>query len=192
MKNTDIAITLYNSARSEINTRLHLRDQALFLYMAIIGALFGLALGTDKVVEEILLSVPFLGLGISVLVYMHDVSIGALARYCSTEIFSSDELKSDVVVWDLSESFLKLEKKLTASRFFSHTLVIVPPVIASMIYSFHLNNNEKLFIVIIWWLGFLSTLINLIILASSFTDRYRSEQSRKTKEKSKSNRFKYK
>ncbi len=70
----------YETASSHFVSRFQMRDNVLLLYLAAVGAIFGVAFGS-KNNFEVLLTIPYIALGCSYLIAHHNVMLGALLSY---------------------------------------------------------------------------------------------------------------
>jgi hypothetical protein len=85
MSAAEMARHSYDAARNEILTRMQLRDRALLTYLAIVGALLGVALvKSDN--EGILFVVPYIAFASAILVSQHDVMMIQLGEFCCHEL----------------------------------------------------------------------------------------------------------
>ena len=85
MSMADTARQSYDAARQEMLIRMRLRDQALLVYLAIIGAMLGVSFG-PKGSSDILLTIPFISLGVAILVSQHNILLAHLSQFCAEEI----------------------------------------------------------------------------------------------------------
>lgn len=81
----ETARAFYRAAREELVKRLGLRDGVLLVFLGFTGGLFGLAFGTTGDMK-VLLVVPYLALGCSILVSQHNAVIGALIHYVNNDL----------------------------------------------------------------------------------------------------------
>ena len=75
----------YEMAQQEIQEHLQLRDNVLLVYLGAIGTIFGVALGTNADMK-ILLVIPYLALGSSVIVSQHNALVGSVESYIVSEL----------------------------------------------------------------------------------------------------------
>ena len=74
MSAADTARLAYDAARQEILLRMRLRDQALLVYLALVGTIFGVSLSNqDEGGEYILMTIPYIALGVAIIVSQHNV-----------------------------------------------------------------------------------------------------------------------
>jgi len=155
MSVADTARANYNSARTELIERIQLRDHVLLLYLALVGTVFGVAFGTSIQIE-VLLSLPFVALGTTVLVCQRNCVIGSLADFCVNElipVFKSESTPEYSVQWDNSHSLHKYGTQAVRLRTIGHSLLILFPCIAAL----GINWKHVIFssfpFVVAWWFG---------------------------------------
>src|SRR5262245_55690180 len=129
MKDLETGRSYYESARQEIIARIGLRDNVIVFYLAATGAIFGVALGSS-VRESILLILPLLSLGATVLVCQHTSVAGALSHYCAQEI--GPILDAGIPQWDASRALDSYRHSAVTLRSWGHFFLIISPAIASL------------------------------------------------------------
>ncbi|HVX91261.1 MAG TPA: hypothetical protein VHC20_06605 [Candidatus Paceibacterota bacterium] len=174
MKTDDTARTYYNSARTELIERIKLRDQIFVFYLAGIVAIFGLALGASNR-EDILLFVPFIGLGASIIISQHFAVIGALAAYCVLEVgpfLRSGRSAEDAPQWDASGALKAYHDAAIAMRTWGHVLLILLPSVCALGVTWHRGIYSPFPLGTLWWIGFGCVLISGFVMWR--THRFRS------------------
>lgn len=126
----DIFVCFYNKASDEINNHIKLRDAALNISIVIMGVLIGVAIGEKYIVA--LLLVPFISIGLTILVAQHDLHIITLVNYISFEIDKHEHHRLDkywIKPWEKSdqlEGFYTLHENI---KFFSQLFILLVPSI---------------------------------------------------------------
>jgi hypothetical protein len=138
MSKTTTARTNYDAARAELLTRVRLRDQVLLIYLGFAGAIFGVSLASTGVTlsasnHEILLVLPFLSLGFSILVSQHNAVIGAIILFNTNEI-NAFLAKHDegAPEFTSSLSFKGHSPRSNLLRLWGHTIILLVPCIVSL------------------------------------------------------------
>ena len=173
MSSADTARKTYEAARQEILLRMQLRDQALLVYLTVVGAILGVSFGGSGEIQ-ILMSIPYMALGISILVSQHNVLLVFLGKFCTEEI--TDFLKTKrgnfeyAPDWDGSKTFKLYAYQSTWFRLLSHCLIVFIPCLLS------LGLNWKHIFSpfpegIIWWFGALCSLIALSVILYAHVKR---------------------
>lgn len=166
MSKGETARNSYESARTELIQRLQLRDNVLLAFLGAIGAIFGLAFGTSAN-PEILLIVPYLALGATVLVVQHNNVIGMIGQFLTNEITPLlKEIDEYAPQWDNSPTSIRYLAKSIWFRTLGHFLLIIIPELAALL----LNRNHFCFSSpksFLWWAGLAFTMISVFILSSS-------------------------
>jgi len=85
MSKVDTARQYYEVMRSEVVEHIRLRDQSLFLYLGAVAVIMGIGFGEPGRLD-VLMIIPFLGLGASYILNQHDIHIGAICSYLVSEL----------------------------------------------------------------------------------------------------------
>ncbi|KGY06820.1 hypothetical protein [Vibrio sinaloensis] len=172
MSKGDTARQFYESARAELITHIRLSNQALFLFIASSAAIFTVGHSPTGLLE-ILLIIPFLGAGATVVVTQHDALSGGLAAYCNKEIRQAlMELEQDIPQWDSCEFLKFYQPTLIKRRLLAHSLVLLPPSLISL----YLNKSHAFaggdsVYNPIWWIATLVTIYSFWVVFSNFLSR---------------------
>lgn len=157
------ALAYFNNAREELVARIGLRDQVLLVFLGATGTIFGVALGMTN--NSILLSLPFLALGASVIVSQHNSVIGSLADYCVHELepyLNSLLPPPHVPQWDNSKALRKYSSEAIKHRTWGHAIIIVVPSVVSLVANASVGFSGELAHLLIWWFGVISIVIGVI------------------------------
>lgn len=188
MKNDDTARAYYNSARTELIERIRLRDQIFVFYLAGVVAIFGLALGAPNR-TDILLFVPFIGLGGSIIISQHFAVIGALAAYCVLEVgpfLRSDRSAEDPPQWDASEALSSYHDAAIAMRTWGHVLLILLPSGCALGLMWRHGIFSPFPLGTLWWVGLGCVLISGVVVWR--THQFRKSLHEKISENKKSSK----
>lgn len=165
MTKENIALQYYNTIRTELTMHIRLRDQALFIYLGAISALYGITLGIN-INLEVLLIIPFLVLGVTIIVTQHDSHIGALAAYCAKELGTALDGKG-VSQWDNSEVMRAYEKRLVVSRYFGHMLIMLPPAVVALVVTACPALSLSIPMGFAWYSGLVATVVSFLLLINT-------------------------
>lgn len=188
-KRIDTAIANYQCAQAELIQRIRLRDHVLLIYMSAVGVLLGIAL-KDTSYKQILLAVPLITLGVSILISQHNYLISLLGVFSSNEI--GEFLKNitpdraDAVQWHNSKTLKDYYAKSTKLRSFGHGILILTPSLIALLINveqFHmivirvvskyatLNDgsvsayqNASLLYEVMWVGGVLFTIVSFVVI----------------------------
>lgn len=166
MTKEDSARTFYESAREELIQRIRLRDNVLLFYLGAVGTISGVALGGGGVTKEILFILPFLTLGVAILVSQHNALIGSLGHFCACEIepFFEDSSNSEYAPqWDSSDALEGYKQQAIKLRSWGHTLMILVPAIASLSINYSYIIAPVAF-GILWWSAFISLVLSSLVI----------------------------
>jgi hypothetical protein len=160
-KPIEVAIAMYQSARAELVERIRLRDQILMIYLAAVGALFTAGFGVTPRFE-VLLSLPFLALGASVLVCQHNAVIGSLGRFCVVELGAFlDGLKSHAPQWDDSSSLQSYKDSAIRLRSFGHTVILIVPCVVALGANYPHAISSPFPYGPLWWMSAICTVVTV-------------------------------
>jgi len=169
----DTARTTYESARSELISRLQLRDNVLLIYLGAVGTLLGVALGTS-VRPEMLIAIPYVAVGIALLLAQHHSAIGALLHFCTGEL--SEFLRElnpseDAPQWDNSKTAKRYASASMLQRSLGHVIVLVLPCVAALWvnigHAIHLKSTNG----ILWWGACIATILTFLLILSTHSFR---------------------
>lgn len=159
---------------------MRIRDQVLLVYLGAIGTILGIALGTSAKIE-ILLCIPYLALGVSILVSQHNAAIGALGDFCGNEIqeFLDKLTPSEAAPqWDNSNALKYLHGQITQLRSWGHLIIVSVPCLISLGVNWnHLFSSFPFGI--IWWFAITCTIIGIFFIAKTHLFRNQLYQKRK-------------
>ena len=150
----------YEMAQLEIQEHLHLRDNVFLVYLGAIGTIFGVALGTNAD-TKILLVIPYLALGSSVIVSQHNALIGAVENFIVSELEPFlKKIGEHAPLWNSSKSNRKYSLKGIWMRTFGHILIVLIPPIAALGFSWQFGFYSQFPENPLWWFGVLSTVVS--------------------------------
>lgn len=143
---TAIALQYYAYADNQIAVSLRQRDGVVLLYLGAVTALFGAAFASAaaSVQLTLLLLVPFVSLGASMLVMLHHVRLGALSTFReelheafraslpSDAIQLPPHLDSPVLLTRVRGARL-LRVALEANQVAAHTVLVVAPAVVATV-----------------------------------------------------------
>lgn len=161
----DTILAHYEAARDEVIIRIRLRDHVLLVYLAAVGAFFGVALGAPNAKPELVLAIPFIALGAITLVSQHNAVIGALLSFSNKELKPSlKNMGAYAPQWESSNALRDYYKSSLRLRYVGHTVIILVPCAGALI--FNINHILSPFPEgVVWWFGLISGLISLWLIA---------------------------
>ncbi len=167
MKNMgDTARINYEMARWELIYRIDLRDRALNNYIVAIGAIFTIAFSRSDKNYSLLLIIPFIALGTTIITEQHNAMIGRLGYFLSEELGPFfDEIDEYAPHWDHSRGLLNPSLKAPGflNRVWGHALLLITPSLIALYLNYHLFNLVNFhFESIIWYLDFIVTVFTTI------------------------------
>jgi hypothetical protein len=180
MEKADLEILLkfYDTSRQEILIRITARDNTLLIYLGAIAAIIGASFQTDHTL--FLLVIPYLALGISLIISNHHAGIAALATYCSTEL--GELLKQNNITipqWENSKIRFKYSNRTFITRYLGDIILINVPSLLSLVVtsSDYKNHKDLLLIFIFAWICFFLSIFLLV-----FTLRFRNQMNKRRHE----------
>jgi len=156
MSAADSARVYYTSARTELIERIKLRDGVLVLYLAAVGALFGIAVGGGVEKQKLLLLLPFLAFGAAVIISQHTSVIGALASYCVTELapfLRGLAPSEDAPQWDDSRALAQYQHAAVHLRTWGHGVMIIIPAVIALSFNWDNVSFSALNAFVIMWVA---------------------------------------
>jgi hypothetical protein len=166
MSSADTVRANYAMSRQELVQRVQMRDNALMAFLAVTGTVYGVSLGTAAN-TEILLIIPYLGMGCAVLVSQHNSVIGALLEFNTHEVkkFLENLSPSEYAPqFDSSKAFKKHSKRSNRLRTFGHLVIIVIPSVFALLYNIKLSFSSDVFKLLSWWFAAICTGIAIWII----------------------------
>ena len=183
MDEKEIAIKNYEIVSQQLNTRARLRDNALLTYLTTSITIFGIVLGTStKGLEvdpsakaypnaEVLLVIPYLALGISIIISHHNLLIGSFLDF-----LKKYESIKEVSKFYGSSHFDDYNSAALLLRTGGHIVIILMPCILALIINGKSLHTSSPPIVFIWWSASICTVIAAGILIWLFSVRKESSQ----------------
>lgn len=149
----------YQAARDELVTRLRLRDQVLFIFLGFVGSLIGIALGVqDKL--EILLSIPYVALGCSIVVSQHNEVIGTLIRFINHRVKPVLEAENAYASEFVSSPvFREHSQRSNKFRSTGHALIILTPCLLAIALNWKHAFYSPFPLGPVWWFAFVCSLL---------------------------------
>jgi hypothetical protein len=163
----------YDAARNEILLRMRLRDQVLLVYLMIVGAILGVSL-RESGNEDILLSIPFIALGASILVSQHNVLMAILGQFCAEELelfFKKLDPSEYAPHWDNSKTYKAYAMPSTIFRLLSHSLIIMVPAILALGINFKHAFSSPFPQGPLWWFGALCFVGVILVIMYAHSKR---------------------
>ena len=173
----DSARQHHTTARSELIQRIQLRDHVLMVFLAAVGTLFGIAFGTSAK-PEILLVVPYLTLGATVIISQHQEVIGSLGSFLHNELHPFlDKIGEAAPQWDTSEALKDYLTTAIWMRTSGHSILLLVPCLAALA----INWRHGFFSAFpegpVWWFGVVFMLTSCVVIYKSHQWRKRIQKS---------------
>ena len=171
MTQADTARAYYQQAGAELILRIQLRDNVLLLYLGAIATLIGvtLAQGASRGNQslQLLLVIPYVAVGVTVILAQHHTAIGAMVEFFSSEFdqfLQGLTPPENAVQWDNS----KAAKGYAAHAMFQRTLgqivILLLPCGASLLINWPSSIFPNLLDGVLWWGGFFATIFSAWVL----------------------------
>jgi hypothetical protein len=159
MSKADTARAYYGQARAELNLRIQLRDNVLLFYLGAIATLLGVALTQGAL--QILLVVPYVAVGVTLILAQHHTAIGAMVEFFSSEFdqfLRGLSPAEDAVQWDNSKAAKGYAAHAMFQRTLGHTIILLLPCISSLLINWSSAISSQMLELVLWWGGFISTI----------------------------------
>lgn len=171
MSKADTARSHHESARQEQILRIQLRDNILIAFLGAVGTVFGIALTTGAK-PELLLIVPYLALGATVLVVHHHGAIRSIAYFLSEELEPFlCEIDEDAPQWENSRALNKFLARSLFLRTTAHYLLIIAPSIGSLAMNSQHIFQSPLSLQLLWWFGAVVSLLSIALATANHVSR---------------------
>lgn len=169
----DTARHSYAAARAEILQRMRLRDNVLLVFLAVSGAILGVALrGSGN--NEVLLSIPFLALGTAILVSQHNLLAAVLGQFCAHELepfLKSLEPSEHAPNWDNSRTFKQFANEAAKLRLIGHGIIILVPCVLALAMNWDHALNSPFPLGPLWWFGAMCSIVAAGVIINSHARR---------------------
>ncbi len=166
MSIADTARKNYEMARIELVERIRLRDNVLLVYLAVVGTVFTIALGATAK-PEILLTIPYLAMGCSILVSQHNSVIGTLLAFCTRElkpILQNLHPSEYAPEFGSSKSFKEHSMRSNIFRTTGHAVIVIVPCIVALSYNWQRGFKSPFPVRIVWWFALVCTIFSIFVI----------------------------
>lgn len=164
MGNIEIAKMGYECASQHFISRYQMRDNIVIVFLAAIGAIFGVAFGGENMFK-VLLAIPFISLGCSLLIVHHNVMLGALLKYLSKEIVPEFKCNDkQIPLFENSNSLKTQFKSALLLRTWSQLLILFLPSIFALFMNLDTLTSNRFHESVIWWFSLLCLLCGIVIV----------------------------
>lgn len=168
MEEMELAVRYYEAALSHAVQRTQFRDTVLLVYFTAMSAVFGTVLSTENIDLAVLIVIPFLSLGSSILVSYHNLIVGQLVEYIK---FLLDEYltvgETNLVAFETSRFFDRGVVPGARIRTVGYVILIILPSLLALLFNLALLRNGVL-CSLLWLGGGGALLISILIIL--FTD----------------------
>jgi len=137
------------------------------LYIATVGAVLGIVWGSDHSPFQVLLAIPYVALGVTLLIAQHNLVIGAIAKFCHCELSkhlqdAESASKHTVPIWETSKTLKQYWPEWLVQLNIAHAILILLPCFIAVFY-----NTDKLwfqtdFTLVTW--GAIAASIAIVII----------------------------
>ena len=180
MSSTEIIRGNYNAAYTELLSHFTLRDNILLAYIAATGTILSIALATSAN-SQILLSIPYLALGSSILVSQHNLLIGTLLDYMSEEVepfLKNLNPPENAPQYTTSASYKRGAIMALNLRVWGHLSIIIIPCLISLYFNWHLATNPLSLLGSIWWFSVLVIAFAIVLMVNIHRSRIKHVHNR--------------
>lgn len=126
-----IALEYFGIAKSEILTRIRVRDTMLATYAAAAFTAIAAILASHQLGAHYLYGVPYLSLAFTLLVSYHHAGIGALGSHCAKDLLPTLTREGRILAFEHSSIFHQFHQKNATRRTIAHGMILLlPPAIA--------------------------------------------------------------
>ena len=141
-------------ARKNILERVKLRETALIFYLGAVATIIGIALKNDAEDFSLLLVIPFLSLGITLIISFHNSMMNALSFFIANELeYKLTEKGINTTLWDSSKAMNQIANRATRLRAIGYLFLIMIPAIFSLLLT--INQLHQSHVLTLWIIGLL-------------------------------------
>jgi hypothetical protein len=135
-RDVEVLLKFYESARQEIMSRIQLRENSLMIFLGAVAALVAASIQAQQ--PFFLIIIPYLSLGISLIILHHNHVIGALILYCAVELQQElDKLGINIIQWDKSKARIESSSFTRKYRLWGDAGLILTPSLLSIIINYN-------------------------------------------------------
>jgi hypothetical protein len=153
MSAADTARTNYEVANDHLMNRIKMRENVLLVFLAAVGATLGISFGTSARLELLLL-IPYFGLGCAILISHHNLMIGVLIDFIQVEAYASlaglEPPEAAPHYHDSRQYHSKARLSLSVVTI-GYSLIILLPCIVALYFSRKTATGSAL--VWVWWVA---------------------------------------
>ncbi|MCI5117312.1 MAG: hypothetical protein D3913_05010 [Candidatus Electrothrix sp. LOE1_4_5] len=146
-KRLELSIKTLEMVHRQIPNRGRMRDHVLLVYMATVGTIYGIA-STGTFHPDIVLVVPFLTLGCTIIVSQHNMLISALINFSLQHSKEIQKLiNEDEIAYGFycSSSFQKHLEYTLCFRTFGHSIILLVPGVIALFSNNSCESSKWLF-----------------------------------------------
>ena len=136
----DNRLKVYECTKMEYIEHIKIRNGCLVAYLGIIGVISSGVLSAQQPNPKILLSFPYLSLGIAFIIGQHIMAISSISRFCANELFQEQP-----PLWESSESLHEFSNIAINLTFWGHLITLILPAVVSIVFNWSLWNGNRLF-----------------------------------------------
>lgn len=129
MTRTDTTLRVYECTKSEYIEHIRIRNSSLVAYLGIVGVILGGVLSMQNPRFEILLSVPFLSLGIAFIIGQHNMAISSISSFCANDLNLIEKLP----LWESSASLVEYSRIAVVFTTIGYLISLTVPAIISLV-----------------------------------------------------------
>ena len=168
----DFIFSNIQDARNNILERVKQREISLIFYLGAVSTIVGVAFNNETSNENILLLIPFLSLGITLLISFHNSMMNSLSEYIVNELEPEiRKLGVKTSIWDTSKAMSYVTKRASRFRVSGFLFLILFPPIFSLIMNFSYINVWQ--ILSLWIIGIFCVIISSVIYISTVNKRWK-------------------
>jgi hypothetical protein len=141
----EIKLKIYECTKSEYIEHIKIRNGSLVAYLGIVGVLMSGVLSMQNPKFEILLSLPFISLGIAFIIGQHNMAISSISKYCANDLNDKK-----LPLWESSQSLHEFSKTAVIFTTIGNLISLTIPAIVSLMLNWSLlYGNETYRVVMI-------------------------------------------
>jgi hypothetical protein len=163
MEPNEVVQANYQIASQQFVSRVQMRDNVVLVFLAGAGTVMSISFGAG-IRSEILLAIPYLAFGCTLLIVHHNVMLGALLEYCSSEmtsILEGIEEEHSIPRFETSQSLRSYFPLILGLRTWSQFLIVFLPCFFALAMNATASISGGVLKATIWWFAAACTAISL-------------------------------
>jgi len=161
-------------SRNNILERVKQRELTLVFYLGAVSTIMGIAFNAEKYNYNLLLLIPFLSIGTTLLVSFHNSMMNSLSEFIVKELEPELKLMSiNVPLWDTSIAMSRVSKRASLLRVSGFLFLLLFPPIFSLSINLAFIGEMDSIMKSLWVIGLISVIVSILIFGATVSNRWK-------------------